>query len=81
MEECEFVLDTRGRGGDIYFLDGDKLGFADGGAGRVESVGGGRRRGVGGGGGSLVVNIPGVIVVVVEEVFGFVDGGESAWVG
>lgn len=29
------------------------------------------------GGGPFVVDVPGVIVVVVEEVFGFVDGGEG----
>lgn len=81
VEEREFVLDTRGRGGDIYFFDGDELGFADGGVGGVVSVRRRRRRGVDRGGGSLVVDVPGVIVVVVEEVFGFVDGGESAWVG
>lgn len=81
VEEREFVLDTRGGGGDIYFFDGDELGFADGGGvGGVVSVGG-RRRGVNGGGGSLVVDVPGVIIAVIEEVFGFVDGGESAWVG
>lgn len=34
-----------------------------------------------GGGGPLVVDVPGVVIVVVEEVFGFVDGGEGAWVG
>lgn len=81
MEERELILDARGRGGDIYFLDGDELGFADGGVGAVVSVGGRRRRRVNGGGGPLVVDVPGVVIVVVEEVFGFVDGGEGAWVG
>lgn len=38
VEERELILDARGRGGNIYFLDGDELGFADGGVGAVVSV-------------------------------------------
>lgn len=43
MEERELVLDARGRGGDVDFLDSDEFGFADGagGVGAVVPTGGG----------------------------------------
>lgn len=77
VEEVEFVEDAGWGGGDIYLLDCDYLWTATALEGKaviswsappVALVF------------LLLFEVPVVVVFVVAEVFGFVDGGECAWV-
>lgn len=81
VEKCELVLDARGGGGDVYFFDGDEFRPASGIGNVVMSMGGSGGRWVGWRGGLFVIDVPFILVVVVKEVFSFIDRGEGAWVG